>query len=83
MTGFWGREYEGSWGWGVRCMYKSSRRLLVDLLYESGIKHAVDRILEEPIRRLAMRWLRKNGFWIFALVLVVLVAFLVHRARLP
>jgi hypothetical protein len=28
-----------------------------------------------------MRWLRKNGFWIFALVLLVLVAFLVHVAN--
>jgi hypothetical protein len=30
-----------------------------------------------------MRWLRKNGFWIFALILLVLAAFLVNRARLP
>jgi hypothetical protein len=43
----------------------------------------VDGILEEPYENLPMRWLRKNGFWIFALVLVALVALLVHRARLP
>jgi len=30
-----------------------------------------------------MTWLRKNAYWIFALVLVGLVAYLVHIARLP
>jgi hypothetical protein len=30
-----------------------------------------------------MTWLRKNAYWIFALVLVGLVVFLVHKARLP
>jgi hypothetical protein len=30
-----------------------------------------------------MTWLRKNGFLVFALVLLGLVAFLVRRAKLP
>ena len=35
------------------------------------------------VRCRPMGWLRKNAYWIFALVLVGLAAFLVHRARLP
>jgi len=38
---------------------------------------------EQQYEGLPMSWLRKNGFWIFALVLLVLVAFLVNKARLP
>jgi hypothetical protein len=30
-----------------------------------------------------MTWLRKNGFWVFALVLLALVVLLVRLARLP
>jgi hypothetical protein len=30
-----------------------------------------------------MAWLRKNGYWVFAIVLLGLVAFLVRRANLP
>ena len=30
-----------------------------------------------------MAWLRKNGYWVFALVLLGLVAFLVRTAKLP
>jgi hypothetical protein len=28
-------------------------------------------------------WLKKNGYWIFALVLIALVVYLVRIARLP
>lgn len=30
-----------------------------------------------------MAWFRKNGYWVFAIVLLGLAAFLVYKAKLP
>jgi hypothetical protein len=68
-------------GISVRTVWRrvrAIRRLLVDLC-QSRKDTPIDKILSN----LLVRWLRKNGFWIFALVLLLLVAFLVNRARLP